>query len=429
MFYSSELLSLKSNNPSIGVVWLASTLHSTALDKKSESATHECSNIIKKRLTRQDLNKVNVPEACQFICYQTPCPLSLRLQSNLMVGVARVYRQQVGLQYLHARALENRIRNNTTVIVNLDDKKRKSSDDGHSDNVKRKKHKIEQNNCSSTVSTFNELIANQILDDVMTFNEDTNFILPFDENQFSLMPNKRIKRHNQLFFDKNDRIVLSRTEMFAIDLLPEMEEKLADQENCFNKRSRQKVANVNPGLLLTELAFPIIDFYVPMSLSTWQTPSKQYDPMIYFNWHEDTDHLPSIEVARDAESVITKMPWSSIEGHHHLQQFSPPSLDEISPVREFSCPSHSQAVYHSNQWALDGILLQKKCTFDELLSNAISESKKQLDQNINSVLGRRSICARLFYSVLEAVNHSILTNISVIQDKPYFIIQLVKDQD
>lgn len=48
-----------------------------------------------KRLTRKAILSVDVPKACETIV--TPdAPMALRLQSNLLFGVTRVYAQQVG---------------------------------------------------------------------------------------------------------------------------------------------------------------------------------------------------------------------------------------------------------------------------------------------------------------------------------------------
>jgi hypothetical protein len=46
-----------------------------------------------KRLTRKVIQEVNVPKACEVII-EPGAPLALRLQSNLLYGVSRVFSQQ-----------------------------------------------------------------------------------------------------------------------------------------------------------------------------------------------------------------------------------------------------------------------------------------------------------------------------------------------
>lgn len=98
MFYSTEILSLKSNS-NIGVVWYAfpALTHprlAATLGPKSQA----------RRLTRRDYGNVDLVEACKFLSLP-PMPLSLRLQSNLMVGVVRVYGQKMGIVYTEVKGL------------------------------------------------------------------------------------------------------------------------------------------------------------------------------------------------------------------------------------------------------------------------------------------------------------------------------------
>ncbi|KAM0477403.1 hypothetical protein ACHAP7_006531 [Fusarium lateritium] len=75
MFYSHEILS----NPKYGVatIWLAATVG------KSNP----------KWMARNKIQAVNVPKACEIII-EPGAPLALRLQSNLLYGVSRVFSQQ-----------------------------------------------------------------------------------------------------------------------------------------------------------------------------------------------------------------------------------------------------------------------------------------------------------------------------------------------
>ena len=57
-----------------------------------------------RKLTRRDYGNVDLVEACKFLSVP-PVPLSLRLQSNLMIGVVRVYGQKTGIVYADVRGL------------------------------------------------------------------------------------------------------------------------------------------------------------------------------------------------------------------------------------------------------------------------------------------------------------------------------------
>mgnify|MGYP002789467071 CR=1 FL=1 len=79
MFFSADILTLRSGQHNgLGVVWLAATL-----GPRSQT----------RRLARRDWSSVDLVEACDFLMHP-PEPLSLRLSSNLMMGVTRVYGQQ-----------------------------------------------------------------------------------------------------------------------------------------------------------------------------------------------------------------------------------------------------------------------------------------------------------------------------------------------
>ena len=52
-----------------------------------------------KRLQKRDILSVDVPEACTFLSNPPDEPLALRLSSNLMYGVTRVFSQQYTFFY------------------------------------------------------------------------------------------------------------------------------------------------------------------------------------------------------------------------------------------------------------------------------------------------------------------------------------------
>ncbi|TGO46298.1 hypothetical protein BOTNAR_0597g00020 [Botryotinia narcissicola] len=78
MFYSHEILTSRKHG--IATVWLVATLGSKSSTKK---------------ITRKAILDVDVKKACNTIL-DPDAPMALRLQSNLLYGVSRVYGQQVG---------------------------------------------------------------------------------------------------------------------------------------------------------------------------------------------------------------------------------------------------------------------------------------------------------------------------------------------
>ncbi|KAG0039887.1 hypothetical protein BGZ82_006292 [Podila clonocystis] len=77
MFYSKEILARKDTN--LGRIWLAATIGPRSTLTK---------------LSKKEVNGVDIVRTCRDIS-QPPEPLALRLSSNLLVGVVRVYSQQV----------------------------------------------------------------------------------------------------------------------------------------------------------------------------------------------------------------------------------------------------------------------------------------------------------------------------------------------
>ena len=76
----TPLLVLTSRKHGIATVWLVATLGSKSSTKK---------------ITRKAILDVDVKKACNTIL-EPDAPMALRLQSNLLYGVSRVYGQQVG---------------------------------------------------------------------------------------------------------------------------------------------------------------------------------------------------------------------------------------------------------------------------------------------------------------------------------------------
>ncbi|KAI8818981.1 Rec8 like protein-domain-containing protein [Fimicolochytrium jonesii] len=82
MFYSQDIF-LSKGQGGLGIVWLAATL----------GPKHSF-----KKLTKREVNGVDLIKACEFLS-SPPQPLALRLTSNMMVGVTRVYSEQYAFLY------------------------------------------------------------------------------------------------------------------------------------------------------------------------------------------------------------------------------------------------------------------------------------------------------------------------------------------
>ncbi|KAK4168646.1 hypothetical protein QBC43DRAFT_358460 [Cladorrhinum sp. PSN259] len=78
MFYSHEILT--SRQYGVATVWLVSTVGIR-------------SNTGNRKISRKDVEQVNVPKACETIL-QPAAPIALRLQGSLLYGLSRVYSQQ-----------------------------------------------------------------------------------------------------------------------------------------------------------------------------------------------------------------------------------------------------------------------------------------------------------------------------------------------
>ncbi|OCL03975.1 hypothetical protein AOQ84DRAFT_346838 [Glonium stellatum] len=102
MFYSHEVLT--SRKYGVATVWLIATLGSKSTLKK---------------INRKAILDVNVPKACQTI--QAPdAPMALRLQSNLLYGVSRVYLQQCGYVLADAQNAHNAMRTMMKIVRNAE---------------------------------------------------------------------------------------------------------------------------------------------------------------------------------------------------------------------------------------------------------------------------------------------------------------------
>ncbi|KAL4904592.1 hypothetical protein BDW74DRAFT_178685 [Aspergillus multicolor] len=92
MFYSHEILT--SPEHGVATVWLVATLGARSISR---------------RLNRQTIQNVDVPKACNVII-DPAAPMALRLQSNLLYGVSRVYSQQCGYTLLDVQAMHDKMR-------------------------------------------------------------------------------------------------------------------------------------------------------------------------------------------------------------------------------------------------------------------------------------------------------------------------------
>ncbi|KAI5252770.1 hypothetical protein E4T42_03174 [Aureobasidium subglaciale] len=92
MFYSHEVLTSRKHG--VATVWLVATLGSKSTLKKVD---------------RKEICAVNITKACQTIV-SPEAPMALRLQSNLLYGVTRVYGEQCNFVLKDAQVEQNKIR-------------------------------------------------------------------------------------------------------------------------------------------------------------------------------------------------------------------------------------------------------------------------------------------------------------------------------
>ncbi|KEY76473.1 hypothetical protein Rad21/Rec8 [Aspergillus fumigatus] len=92
MFYSHEILT--SPEHGVATIWLVATLGSRSITR---------------RLNKKAILDVDVPKACEVIM-DPAAPMALRLQGNLLYGVARVYDQQCRYTLTDVQAMHDRLR-------------------------------------------------------------------------------------------------------------------------------------------------------------------------------------------------------------------------------------------------------------------------------------------------------------------------------
>ncbi|RHZ55778.1 hypothetical protein CDV55_102379 [Aspergillus turcosus] len=92
MFYSHEILT--SPEHGVATIWLVATLGSRSITR---------------RLNKKAILDVDVPKACEVIM-DPAAPMALRLQGNLLYGVARVHNQQCHYTLTDVQAMHDRLR-------------------------------------------------------------------------------------------------------------------------------------------------------------------------------------------------------------------------------------------------------------------------------------------------------------------------------
>ncbi|PWN27320.1 hypothetical protein BDZ90DRAFT_279681 [Jaminaea rosea] len=99
MFYSQQMLAKRTG---LGIVWLAATLgnRSTAL----------------KKITRRELDGINISKACDSVASPSE-PMALRLSSQLMYGVVRLYSQKSEQFVLDVSQVHATMRKNLSEIT------------------------------------------------------------------------------------------------------------------------------------------------------------------------------------------------------------------------------------------------------------------------------------------------------------------------
>ncbi|GJJ78810.1 meiotic recombination protein REC8, fungi type [Entomortierella parvispora] len=102
MFYSKEILTRKDTQ--LGLIWLAATIGSRV-----------------SKMSKKEVNKVDIVKTCKDIS-QPVEPFALRLSSNLMVGVIRVYNQQYNFYYGEVNNTWMRLKKDLALVqsANLD---------------------------------------------------------------------------------------------------------------------------------------------------------------------------------------------------------------------------------------------------------------------------------------------------------------------
>ncbi|ETS63442.1 hypothetical protein PaG_01725 [Moesziomyces aphidis] len=99
MFYSTDILSRRKSG--LGIVWLAATLGDRSVIR---------------RLSRREILGVDIAKACAYLCTPTE-PLALRLSSQLLYGVVRLYGHQTELLFQDVFHVQAHIRRRVLTTV------------------------------------------------------------------------------------------------------------------------------------------------------------------------------------------------------------------------------------------------------------------------------------------------------------------------
>ena len=98
MFYNHDILSRRRSG--LGIVWLAATLGDRS---------------IVRRLTRREILGVNIDQACRYVV-QPSEPLALRLSSQLMFGLVKLYGHKAELLYQDVSNVHSDVRRQTLIL-------------------------------------------------------------------------------------------------------------------------------------------------------------------------------------------------------------------------------------------------------------------------------------------------------------------------
>lgn len=99
MFYNNDILSRRKTG--LGIVWLAATLGDRS---------------VVRRLTRRDILSVNITKTCQSVLGPSE-PLALRLSSQLMFGIVKLYGHQTELLYQDVLHVQSDVRRHVASTV------------------------------------------------------------------------------------------------------------------------------------------------------------------------------------------------------------------------------------------------------------------------------------------------------------------------
>lgn len=479
MFYSLEILSIRNSQqyPGISTVWLAST-------------TDALSSIANKRLTKRDYLHVNVPNTCRFIC-MSPHPLSLRLQSNLLVGISRVYGHQMHIQYIEASALQSKIRFGENKEQLETKKKRVHKDKEMLEAAAEEQQVIQQTlvppevarrSISSmtggaiqgtpilvtpTILDNRDLafaFSNQSLahDDVVpSFQENdllnmlpmplvlstdqasTDYndfdmfndlfadqpVLPLSPKPSSSEQDQEVKHRSKrpiraLLFDKDDRIVLSRTEMFDLSQAVHPDEW---------EYGVKKFRSNDPGQFLKQGCLTLYDeLKIDEHRDEAMFSVTRGD---YFNYEGNESGFDGIQEyddhARRSIEMMRALPsTSSIRGTPSSNTIIWPSSHHSSIGFGQSTPPVCDLLMDNNMTLLPDTLSKprritssiSRTSFSDLVTTRLSIIQKTITAEDVAKRGMtRATAARSFYALLVAATKS---QVRVVQEHPYGPIEI-----